>query len=732
MIFNQKEQFILPQDIFNMRHLLILISFLFALNGIGQVKAKIADDHFDHMEYALCVEMYDELAMKFLQQKDKTEANWNYVRRAAISHYYLFEMNAAEVYFKRLKEANKLTENDREFYVRSLLYLGKYEDCKSLIHESATLYQKNAYFARLNSKQNELHLLWEDSLRYIVKESTVNSGEGDFAPCFSDKGIIFATKSVNTKAIHTSYGWDNAYYINLMEAEITQDTLIGSPKLLRNEFLSKAHDGPVSFNSTGDQMVITRNNIQEKNGKEVVVLSLYFSSKINGEWTELKPFPYNNPNYNVGHAVFAENDKAIYFVSDQPGGYGAEDIYVCRLNSTNSWSEPINLGPTINTEQSEVFPFVFNNKIYFASNGHFGLGGLDIFEKDLQSGIPPVNIGYPINTSHDDFGMIIDKSGLRGYLSSNRTNNIDRIYSFLKKPINISLSGIVYAKYRENEPIANQSVFIVNKSNGHVDTVFSNEFGQFTGNISLNEEYRIYTSKEEFELIQESTITCVGIKKDTTFYVELALKPTTILIHLRVVEARTGKIIPNALTSVTDYSINKDTTMMTNDQGMVTMKVDRNKSYWAHASKKGYLDDNVAFNSANENDKVIDLELRLPPIVKGDKFKLENIFYDLNKSTLRPESMLALDKLAAFIIENDLKIELSAHTDARGSDVYNQKLSQARAQSCVDYLISKGVKRSSIIAKGYGETQLLNKCKNNVTCPEEMHQENRRTEVKIL
>jgi outer membrane protein OmpA-like peptidoglycan-associated protein len=111
---------------------------------------------------------------------------------------------------------------------------------------------------------------------------------------------------------------------------------------------------------------------------------------------------------------------------------------------------------------------------------------------------------------------------------------------------------------------------------------------------------------------------------------------------------------------------------------------------------------------------------------------LENIFYDLNKSTLRPESKIALDKLADFIKKNDLRIELSAHTDARGSDAYNLKISQARAQSCVDYLITKGVKKSNIIAKGYGETQLLNKCKNNVTCPEEMHQENRRTEVKIL
>ena len=175
-----------------------------------------------------------------------------------------------------------------------------------------------------------------------------------------------------------------------------------------------------------------------------------------------------------------------------------------------------------------------------------------------------------------------------------------------------------------------------------------------------------------------------------------------------------------------------DTVLMTDKEGLVTLQVDRYADYLAHASKRGYVDDQTTFKTDNENDKVIELLLQLPTIKKGDKFKLENIFYDYNKSTLRPESMAALDKLVAFITENKLKIELSSHTDARGNAAYNQKLSQARAQSCVDYLIKKGVPKTSIVAKGYGETQLLNRCKDGVQCSEEEHQENRRTEIKIL
>jgi len=714
-----------------MQKSIIVLFSLIVFQLFGQLKSKVAAEHFGRMEYALCVDMYDELSSKFLNGKTKPEADWEFVRRAAICHFQLFEMKEASSHFEHLKSSNHLTEKDRELYIQALRYTEQYDASKLLIHESTTLFPNNAFFKQLKTKEDAFAQLFEDSSLYSIKESAFNSGMGDFAPAFFNNGLVYASKSVNTKAIHPTYGWDDSYYINLQQVQFLNDSTVGKSELLKDNFLSKAHDGPVCFNSKGDWMVITKNTLGKQKGKETIMLSLYFSQLVNGEWTELTPFKYNSDLYNTGHAVFAENDQALYFVCDKTGGFGEADLYVSRLKNSE-WSEPVNLGPTVNTSQNELFPFVQNNTLYFASNGHFGLGGLDVFSIEIQGGTTVNNLGYPVNTSHDDFGLILDSTGLKGFLSSNRGDNIDRIYSYKKRPIHVNLNGIVYAQYREQEPLANQIIYLQNETNKQIDTLYSNEFGQFTSSISLNENYRVYTDKEEFILLKEALVSTQGIKKDSTFYCELALKPTTIQIHLRVVEARTGKIIPNATTSVTDYAINKDTTMITNELGMVTMKVDRNKSYWAHAAKKGFLDDNVAFNSTNENDKVIDLELRLPPIVKGEKFKLENIFYDLNKSTLRPESKIALDKLAEFIKKNDLTIELSAHTDARGSDAYNMKLSQARAQSCVDYLISKGVKKSSITAKGYGETQLLNKCKNNVTCPEDMHQENRRTEVKIL
>lgn len=696
----------------------------------AQLKAKIANDHYLRMEYAQCVEMYNELANKTLKSKDKK--NWEFVRRAAVCNYQLFKMGPSIAYFQQLKTQNQLTEADREFFIKALRYNSNYSDAYSIALESTSLHPQNQYFLLMKENNDRFLSLVEDSLRYKIIDPGGNTGFGDFSPTVSNGVVYYTTKSSNTKAFRTTYGWDDSYFLNLKFAGLTSDSTFGSGTLLKNEFITKAHDGPICFSSDGRKMIITRNAVERVKGRDVVRLSLYFSEIINNEWSEPIPFKYNDKNSNTGHAVFAENDQAIYFASDKSGGFGEADIYVSRLDKSGNWSEPINLGPNINTSEDELFPFVSGSTLYFASNGHFGLGGLDLFEIDLNSGSSPRNMGYPVNTSHDDFGIWTDNSGNKGFFSSNRGDNIDRILSFKRLPIEIHLQGIVYATYTDRESVPNQLVTVKNETSGKIDSLTTNEFGQFTMKLHKGNSYKVSTSKEEFILLKDGFVNTENIKNDTILFCELPLKPTTLQVRLRVLELGTKKVIPYAKTTVTDYAINKESVLFTDDNGIVTIKVDRNKSYWAHASKKGFIDDNIAFNSANENDKLIDLELKLPPIVKGDIFKLENIFYDLNKSTLRPESMLALDKLADFIIKNEVKIELSSHTDARGSDAYNLKLSQARAQSCVDYLISKGVKKSQMIAKGYGETKLINRCKNNVTCPEELHQENRRTEVKIL
>lgn len=713
-----------------MTRYLIILTTLVSLQAFSQLKQKIADQHYALLEYSMCVDMYDELAKKCLE--DKKNTNWENVRKAAITHFKLFEMDRSAFYFSKLQERNLLSELDREFYIKALRYGENYAKASDLIRESHNLFPQNTFFSTQYEQRDRFDQLFTDSSFYIITDAGINSGEGDFGVSFYENSLVYSSKSKNVGFLNDRYGWDDGYFLNMFHVNINADSSLSEPQLLRENFVSRAHDGPVSFTADGKHMVITKNQIAKIKGNTIRRLALYFSDLNNeGEWSELSPFKFNDPNYDVGHGFLNADGSKLYFVSNKPGGLGGTDIYVSSKVGQN-WSEPQNIGKRVNTSSNEMFPFVMNDQLYFSSEGHFGLGGLDLFEISLNGTDVARNIGYPMNTSHDEFNIIVDSTGNYGYFSSNRYDFIDRIYTFKRTPINIALEGDVFAQYKQREPIGAQIVYVKNMTTSDLDSTYTDENGKFSATIRLNQEYRIYTEKDEFILLKEVGLSTEGLKKDSVYHAELILKPTTIQIHLRVAEKKSRKLLPEASVTIRDYEKDWDTTLITNQDGMVTLKVERNVIFWAHGSKRGFIDTDISFNTSNENDKIIDLELALPPIKKGEKFKLENIFYDLNKSTLRPESKSSLDKLAEFIINNDLKIELSAHTDSRGSNSYNQRLSQARAQSCVDYLISKGVRKDRILAKGYGETMLVNKCKDGVQCTEEEHQENRRTEVRIL
>lgn len=709
---------------------LVIILFLFCSFSIhAQLKQKMADQLFEQMAYSECVEMYNELASKSL--KKRTKINVENIRRAAICNFYLFRMAEAIHYFEILRDRNLRNEKDIEFVIKAQRFIGDYESSKEQIDKSSNDFPTNIFFQTLKENEDKFNQLFVDSAYNHIRQTRIESQYGDFAPTYFQDGVIYASKSINAEVINGRYGWDNAYYVSLLQSPITVDTNIENGKLLRKHFESKAHDGPVDFNVTEDEYVITKNIFGKRKGKAVITLALYFSKKQeDGSWSDLTPFPFNNPDYNVGHGCFSTDGNTLYFSSDKPDGYGGTDIYYSKRIGDN-WAEPVNLGNIINTSQNELFPFLNGDILYFSSDGHFGLGGLDLFESNLKAKTI-TNLGYPINSSADDFALISDSSNSSGFFSSNRIDAIDRIYAFEKEEVYMDLVISVFEKYDVNEFIPEHPVTIQNKTTGLTEEYYTNHEGKLNIRVRPNEEYTFTTAEQDFKLFKEEQLQTANASRDTSFYRELLLLPTKITIALRVISKETKKPLDSATTIVTHLITGWDTTLVTNEHGLVTLNVDRNQNFWAFGSKKGYIDAEKGFNTSNEDGKIIELQLELTPIKKGEKFKLENIFYDLAKANLRPESMAALDKLADFIIKNDLKIELSAHTDSRGSVTSNQKLSQARAQSCVDYLLTKGVKSNQIIAKGYGESQLVNRCKDGVKCSEEEHQENRRTEVKIL
>jgi outer membrane protein OmpA-like peptidoglycan-associated protein len=414
------------------------------------------------------------------------------------------------------------------------------------------------------------------------------------------------------------------------------------------------HDGPATFNSKGDTMYFTRNNYTkkkvQKSTEDVVDLKIMRAVKKDSTWTDLTEFEYNSKDYSTGHPALNADGSKMYFVSDMPGGLGGTDIYVVeRMN--NTWSKPVNLGPNINTPYNEMFPMIWKDSIlYFSSEGHYNMGGLDVFSsrKEQNSWTEARNMGYPLNTSYDDFGVAMNDSGTAGILSSNRNakNTMqDNLYTFAINDLRFTLEGIAVDKTTQ-EPVAGVIVELMNTITNKKEVVTTGPDGKFFFKLNPETSYTVVGTKDGY-FTNTEPVTTVGKLRSESMYVKLKLELDRIIV-----------------------------------------------------------------------DK---------PIV------LKNIYYDLDKWDIRPDAAVELDNLVQILHENPtISIELGSHTDSRADDKYNMTLSQKRADAAVNYIVSKGISQARITAKGYGETQLVNKCANKVACSEEEHQANRRTEFKVI
>jgi peptidoglycan-associated lipoprotein len=512
---------------------------------------------------------------------------------------------------------------------------------------------------------------------YTIRLANFNTSNADYSPTlFQDNQLVFTSDRSNSLGDET-YNWTGNNFSDLFIV----NTQSNEVEPFVEPINSPNNEGTVSFNKNFTEMYFTRcfNNDKKADNYCSIMMSQYE----NGSWSvpiKIKLFEEENINY--GDPSISEDGNTLYFSANHPEGWGGHDIYMAK-RTAEGWSEPHLMTRTINTIGNERFPFIDKDTLYFSSDFHTGMGGLDIFRtyKLKQNSWSPVhNLKGPINSGNDDFGFVIDYNTQKdadilqkGYFTSKREDGLgnDDIYIFEKRvappppPIDTTV------------PIAYQMLL------------------------------DIYVLEKIHKIPGDPNSPVLGRK---------TLADAT----LEVVFGKNNKI----------FKID--------EEGLATIELEEETDYNFFASKENYLKNSEKFSTRgigkDPNNPILkfEVEIVLDKIYRNKEITLENIYYDFDKWDIRKDAEPTLNKLAATLLQNpEIRIELASHTDCRGNARYNEELSQKRAQSAVNYLISKGVAADRLRAKGYGENQLSIDCVC-ARCTEKEHQANRRTTFKVI
>ena len=634
-----------------------------SMSGYSQkVKEAKADKQYDKFAYVDAIKTYERLFEKGYKSQDMLEKLGN-------AYYFKADLEDANKWYTELFA---LTQDvDSEYYYRYSQTLKSVKDYKKADEMLAKFSQKNGNDLRAKlalSQKDYLAQIKKNSGRYTVENAGINSEKSDYGSSFYNNKVVFASARDTGGLGNRKHAWTGESFTNLYAADMGADGTLSGAARFGKKLNSKFHEATPVFTKDGKTVYFTRNNfLNGKKGKDAdktTLLKVYKATLEGDTWTDITELPFNSNDYNVAHPALSPDEKTLYFASNMPGTLGQSDLFKVSINGDNTYGTPVNLGNTINTEGRETFPFVSSdNELYFASDGHPGLGGLDIFvskaEKD-GSFKDVLNVGEPLNSSKDDFGFLINNTTRIGYVTSNRDGGqgSDDIYRFKEtKKIEYTceqlLAGVV-TDQETGKPISNAKVTLEDQNHAKIKDVMTDAEGKFDFGVAVCEtKYYIITEKPEYNTKETATITA----------------------------KETGKtFVP------------------------------------------------------------IDLEKAKKVVKEGDDlakaFGIKIIYFDLDKSFIRADAALELAKILDVMEQNPtMEIDVRSHTDCRQTAKYNMALSDRRAKSTMAWLISKGIAKSRLTGKGYGESQLVNDCgcepTNKSDCSEEQHQANRRSEFII-
>ena len=643
---------------------ILLKSFLV---NAQEVKINKANKDYEQFAYVNAIKTYEKVAEKGYKSAEVFQKLGN-------AYYFQSKLEDANKWYTELFAMNQEVEPEYYFrYAQTLKSAGDYKKADQMMEK---FYQKNGTDNRAKismSQKDYLAEIKKNSGRYRIENAGINSEFSDYGTAFYKDELVFASARDTGSISSKKHSWTNQSYTNLYGAKVTDNGNFESPEKFSKSVSSKYHESTPVFTKDGNTMYFTRNNFNNgKKGRDserTILLKLYKATKEGDKWTNVTELPFNSNEYSVAHPFLSPDEKTLYFASNMPGAMGNKkqsDIYKVTIYAGNSYGTPENLGDKINTEGRETFPYVTdNNELYFASDGHPGLGGLDVFVTQLKEdgSVGSIkNVGEPVNGKMDDFAFLIDTKTKNGFVSSNRKEDnlgYDDIYKFteilpIPKDCEQFLTGIVVDDASQ-EPIANAKVILYDSVENKLKELTSDASGKYDfGKVDCDTKLKIRAEKPS-------------------------------------------------------YNTNEILVTIPNESGLTDSKVA--------------------------------LELTVKPFKPGDDLAeplgIKMIYFDLDKSNIRPDAAVELAKILIVMTQNPtMKIDVRSHTDCRQTATYNLALSDRRAKSTIAWLIKNGIAADRLTGRGYGELVLVNDCgcepTNASPCSEDQHQKNRRSEFIII
>lgn len=649
---------------------LLLILFCFSSCLITK-QTKTGETLFAEKQYALAADL--------LQSEFNKESEPSIKAKKAflIAECYRFnsETEAAEKWYKT---AFALNDDPRSQYLYGQMQKSneKYTEAAATFTE----YLKESPFddqARSEVEACNLAQQWKttESGTTITNVEALNSPAYDYAPVFFGKNGLVFTSDRSDAAGNNIYGWTGEKFSDLFTSSKDEKGNFGAPVPFSEVLNSAYNEGAACFSKDFSECYFTRCGSNQTMNDYCKV---FYSFRTDDTWSDPQAVPIFNDSTNVSQPFLSADGNELYIAADVDGGYGGKDIYVLTKTS-EGWSNPLNLGPNVNTTGEETFPYLAEDgRLYFASNGQMGMGGLDIFVasriKNQWGNVQ--NLKSPINSGADDLAIIFDK-----------------------------------VNPKDQYKIKSQGFFVSNRpqGKGHDDIYYFTE-----------EKVKVY-------MVTGDVVEKIFEKENNPNSLITGFAPLVAIdVTINTLDEK-GNVVPKT-----------QQVIKTDKNGAFRFKAEAEKTYKMSASKTDYFSKSetastIGFTVIDKDTVTATARIILDKIYKNVQVNLSNIYYDYNKADIREDAAKVLDTLITLLNENPgVQVEFGSHTDSRGKDAYNLRLSQARAQSVVDYLVLKGIDPLRLTAKGYGETQPVNECVNGVKCTEEQFQENRRTTFKVL